>query len=476
MKKIHFIGIAGKAIAPIAKMMQDLGWKVTGSDINVFEPMPSLLRKHGIEWYEGFDPARVHNVDEVLIGGSMLMKDKNNPEFLEAIKIGHKPFGYEKLVREHILKENSIVVAGTYGKSTTSALMIWILKEAGLNPSFMTGGQPINYDSGVETTDSEFSVLEGDEFVSVWGYDMTPRFHYYNPKYAILTATQWDHVNIYPTEEAYIDSFKKFAEIVVKRNGFLLSAFNGQNNDIIRDYVNTLGGINYTYSVNDNLNSVNSKSVDQADFTAEIIDYEDIYTKFIVKYKSEIIGEFKTELIGRHNIENCLSTIALSYLLKLDLKKVSNAISTFKGLKVHQELVGKNSNGAKIYADLAHSAVKAKATLEALRNRYQKEKIIVVFDPHASSLSEKKSLEWYPTSFDLADEVIIPQVSVKKSTPKEERVYGIDIVNSIKTTQPNCRYIPIDEKIVAYLKAQDNNCVIIFMSGGGWRNIITSLI
>jgi UDP-N-acetylmuramate: L-alanyl-gamma-D-glutamyl-meso-diaminopimelate ligase len=470
MKKIHFIGIAGKAIAPIAKMMQDLGWKVTGSDINVFEPMPTLLNKNGIEWYEGFDPNRVHNVDKVLIGGSMLMKDKNNPEFLEAIKLGHKPVGYEALIRDFVLKENSIVVAGTYGKSTTSAIMIWILKEAGINPSFMTGGQPVNYESGVESTNSEYSVLEGDEFVSVWGYDMTPRFHYYNPKYAILTATQWDHVNIYPTEQEYIDSFKKFAKILVKQNGFLVSALNGVNNDLIREYVNTLGGVNYTYCVsNSNMNSV-------ADFTAEITGFNDIYTQFTVKYKTEVIGEFETELIGQHNIENCLSTIALSYLLKIDMRKVESAIKSFKGLKVHLELVGKNANGAKIYTDLAHSAVKAKATLEALRERYKDESITVVFDPHASSLSDKKSLEWYPGAFDQADEVIIPQVSVKKSTPKDERVYGIDIVKSIKSTQPNTYYIPIDENIVKYLTEKDSDTIIIFMSGGGWREIVNQTI
>ncbi len=164
-------------------------------------------------------------------------------------------------------------------------------------------------------------------------------------------------------------------------------------------------------------------------------------------------------------------------VLNKDIDKVALAISEYKGVRRRQEIRGINSKGAIIIDDLAHSAVKAKATLEALRTRYKNENIVVIFDPHASSLSDRKSLEWYAGAFDLANKVYIPRVTVKKSTNKEERVYGIDIVNAIKSTQSNVEYAPSDEILIQKLQSDsDSQTIIVFMSSGGWRGIIENII
>lgn len=470
MKKIHFTGIAGVGMAPLALMMKDLGWTVTGSDQNVFEPMLSFLNK-SIDWQEGYDAKRVEDADIVVIGGSPLMNDINNPEFMRAKELGKKLVSYPYLIQEYLAKENSVVVAGSYGKTTTSAILMWLLDYIGVNPAFFSGGQPLNFNSGVRYTDSKYSVAEGDEYVAAWGFDMEPKFMYYKPSHTIITSTRWDHLNIYPTLESYIDAFRKLIKLTKENGGIVLLSASGENNDVL---FNENPDIEYSYSLKDKTQLFKAKThysgvVDDVQNNIE-------FTTFKVYKNDVLLGNFQTTMIGNHNVEDCTAAIAMIDILGLDLKLAGEGLKLFKGIKRRQEVRGKTATGAIVMDDLAHSAVKAKATLEALRTRYKTEKIIAIFDPHASSLADRKTLEWYPGTFDLATEVIIPRVKVKKSTPKDQRVYGIDIVEAIKQTQPNVSYMATDEIIVDHLQEQDNKTLIVFMSSGGWRGMIEKLV
>ena len=154
-KKIHFIGIAGVAIAPIAKMLKDMGWIVTGSDEEVFDPILTYLKTNDIAWQEGFDASRVQDVDMVLIGGGAVLKHSNNVELEEAKRLNKKIVTFAQILEEILVKEESIVVTGTYGKTTTSGLLAYLLDRLNLNPSFMTGGQPIHFASGTRNTNSK---------------------------------------------------------------------------------------------------------------------------------------------------------------------------------------------------------------------------------------------------------------------------------------------------------------------------------
>ncbi len=470
-KKIHFIGIAGVAIAPIAKMLKDMGWIVTGSDEEVFDPILTYLKTNDIAWQEGFDASRVQDVDMVLIGGGAVLKHSNNVELEEAKRLNKKIVTFAQILEEILVKEESIVVTGTYGKTTTSGLLAYLLDRLNLNPSFMTGGQPIHFASGTRNTNSKYSVLEGDEFAAAFGYDNEPKFIYYKPKYSLITASQWDHLNLYPTEQSFIDAFKKLLDKTVTNSGIALLCSTGKNIDILfNEYKDKLPI--YTYSIYDTqFKGFSHYSV------SNIKNIDMVYTSFKVLRDNKEVGEFKTQLIGNHNIENDLGAIAMCDILQFDLVAVSQAMSEYKGVRRRQEIRGINSKGSIVMDDLAHSAVKAQSTLEALRSRYKQEKIVVIFDPHASSLSDRKSLEWYAGAFDKADKVYVPRVTVKKRTNKDDRVYGIDIVNTIKTTQPNVEYAPKDEILINNLKNDStSNTVIVFMSSGGWRNIIDEIL
>lgn len=474
MKHIHFIGIAGSAIAPIAKMMKNLGWKVTGYEHNrVWEPMKSVLKNAGIEYYE-IEPnlENIADADLVVIGGSVLMKNENDPEFTEAKRLGKKIVGYADLLRDHVVKKNSVVVSGTYGKTTISALLAWILEVAEVNPSFMSGGQPLNFESGVRSTDSEYSVVEGDEYVSVWGFDMEPRFIYYKPKFTLMTSAKWDHLNVYPTEESYIEAFNKLALRTSQNKGVLLLCASGENLEKVKK---SYKGKVFTYIMQEK--EKEKRIQGGVDYTGEVIEYLHDKTVFRVYEGPELLWEFETPMIGQHNVENCVAAIAMARILGIDLLPIEKAMKTFKGVKRRQEVKGVSSKGATVIDDFAHSPVKVKATLEALRTRYSDNKIIVVFGPHASTLSDPESLKWYPHTLDAADYVIIPKVTVKKSTPKENRVYGKDIVEAIAKSQPNVEYIPVNENIVLKIKEMsDENTVVAFMSSGSWDGLIEAVL
>ncbi len=461
-ESIHFIGIGGSAIAPLAVEMSKHGYAVSGSDVNIFDPALTLLNKNKIDWYEGFKPEKIKSADLVIIGGSMLMKDSENPEFVEAKKLKKQIESFTYLINKHIVKKESIVVCGTYGKTTITSLIAWILETADLNPSFLVGGLPLNFEYGIKATDSNYSVVEGDEYAASFGFDMNPKFLYYTPKHTIITAAQWDHVNLYPTEQSYINAYEKLAKLVQENHGQIYFSENGENNDKVRQEYK---GKSKTYGFKN------------ADFLAYKIKFSENKTTFCVKKGDKEIGEFETTLIGTHNIENCLAAISLTYDLGISLEKIKEGIKTYKGVKRRLEHVGTNSKGAIILDDFAHSPIKAQSTLEALRTRYKDKNIITIYSPRVSERESKETLKWYKNTFKEANHVIIPKITVKKSTEKEFRIHGIDIINAINKEEKNKHYFPKEEQILSFLKENsDKNTIIVFMSAGGWGDLMKKAI
>jgi UDP-N-acetylmuramate: L-alanyl-gamma-D-glutamyl-meso-diaminopimelate ligase len=458
---IHLIGVGGSAIAPLAVMLQKEGYTITGSDANVFEPALSLLNKNKIDWYEGAKPEKIKDADLVIIGGSMLMKDKDNPEYIEAKKLKKRIESFTYLVKEHIIKENSIVITGTYGKTTITSLIAWILESANLNPSFLIGGLPLNFDYGIRKTDSNYSVVEGDEFAASFGFDMTPKFMYYEPKYTVITATQWDHVNMYTTEKEYIDAFKELVELTNGNKGNLLISTDGKNNQEVAEVSN----------------NVQYYGLKKGDFTVENLKFNEDKTTFFVNKGDDRIGEFETTLLGIHNVENCLAAISLLHNIGIDSETIKDGLKTYKGVKRRLEIIGKNSKGATIIDDFAHSPVKAQSTLEALRTRFKEKKILAIYSPRVSERESKATLSWYKNTFDAANSIIIPKITVKKTTKKEERIHGIDIINAIEKDETEKHYFPKEEQILEFLENNsDRDTIIIFMSAGGWGDLMEKAV
>lgn len=455
-KKAYLIGIAGKTMAPLAKAFKDLGWEVSGSDHKgVYPPISIYLQENKILYVEGYDAKNIpKDADLVVVGRGALLVDPENPEYLEAKKLKLNIKSYPEVLKDYLIKENSIVVVGTYGKTTITALITWILMSAGLNPSFMIGGIPINLKDGVKITNSDYSVVEGDEPPALFETD-PPKFMFYKPKYLLLTATHWDHPEVFKTEKEYLNAFIKLVE-KLPNDGFL--AYNMDS--VKKEITEIFKGKKITYSL------ANSK----ADYFVDQITKSQEKTYFRVRGTKEIF-DLETSLLGSHNLENLCGTVALCSELGIKKEIIKGAVKTFKGVKTRLEFLGKFADRY-LYWDLAQHPSKVKGTLSALRKHFPENKIFAVYDPSATALKYKETLSWFKGAFDPVDQVVVGKVIFLKKITKENRVAGPDFVKAISKTQKNVFYEPVDEKIIDYLvhESRPDN-VIIFLSSGGLRFI-----
>lgn len=455
-KKVHFIGICGVAMAPVAKMYLDLGWQVSGSDVAFWPPMSDYLRQNpAIRFYPGWHPEKIGQPDLVIVGNFI---GPNNPEF-KYIKEKNMPFqSYPEALREHVIKEKSIVVAGTYAKTTISALLIWILENQGLNPSYMSGGILNNMPDGVRSTDSKWSVVEGDEYpASRW--EVKSKFFYYQPKCLVLTSADWDHMDIFKTEADYIDNFRKLVA-QIPTDGIIVANKVGTNLNLI-------------------LNDAPCPVVyykDKADYHISLVTRE-LNNFFMVENKAKgFLEEFETSLVGLFNIDNLLAGISVANELGFDIDKLKSSVASFKGVRRRLDIRGKSAQGAIIVDDLAHSPVKAKGAIMALKDWYPNSQLYAIFEPNVGSRT-KESLDSYNQAFKFADEVIIPRLSTIKSRPGEERLDGQALADHIKKTSGQTKYIGDDDELVGYLKQKTQaGDVIVFLGSHGFRGMIEELL
>lgn len=407
-------------MAGLAKALQYLGWEVSGSDhVNVYPPSTTYLEKYRIKYARGYRRENLtDDYDLVVVGRSALMLDPKNPEYFRAKELGCPVISFPELVQKYVVKENSIVIAGTYGKSTTTALIVWILMKAGYNPSYLIGDEAFNFDDNIKITESEYSVVEGDETPSLMEND-PPKFMFYKPKYLLLTATEYDHPEIYKTKEDYIDAYIKLVEILPK------------------------DGVLFYES-----GTVDKRVID-ACMCQKI--------KFLNNTEVEIDERFK---------ESALRAITLCNFLGIEANIIRDSVSTFKGLRGRLDYLGK-SGGRFLYYDFSQQSSKVKMSLQMLRKMHKENRIIVIFNPSATSLKYKTGLRGYTDAFLGINEVIIAKVNFISAISGEDRVTGPDLVEAFGGTN-KVAYVPVNEKIVEWIvqntKAED---VVIFMSSGG---------
>jgi UDP-N-acetylmuramate: L-alanyl-gamma-D-glutamyl-meso-diaminopimelate ligase len=446
-KKAYFIGIAGKAMSALANSFGEQGWEVLGSDHKgIYPPVSTYLQEKGLKYTEGYSEKNLPSeVDLVVVGRSPLMIDPQNPEYLKAKKQRFTVKSYPEVVREYLVKENSVVVAGTYGKTTITALLSYILEKAGLNPCFLIGGIPLNFENGVRITDSNFSVVEGDEPPALFKGDPS-KFMFYKPKYLVLTATIYDHPEVFKTEKEYRQAFIDLVKLLPKDG---LIVYNKENTS--PRVLENFSGKKISYSFND----------PSCDYFVSEVSFGQM-TSF--KIKGEVL---KTCLLGKHNLENICAAFALASELGIKNEIIAEATAQFKGVKTRLEFLG-TAGGRIFYWDFAQHPAKVKGTLEALRTHFPDKKIIGVYDPKTTGLKYKESLGWFKDSFKQADEVIVAKVGFIKDVPAEQRVSGKDLVEAISRSQRKCFYEPFSEKITEYLISNTKKGdIVVFMSSGG---------
>jgi UDP-N-acetylmuramate: L-alanyl-gamma-D-glutamyl-meso-diaminopimelate ligase len=413
----HFIGICGVAMSALALAFKRQGYTVTGSDAGFYPPVSTHLKDAGIDFYPGWHPEKMGTPDLVIVGN---VAGSSNPEWL-AVQEKNLPYkSYPEVVRDFFIKrkKHSIVCAGTYGKSTSTALLTWILKEAGYDPSYMFGGLALNDIPAAELTKSDWTVIEGDEYkASRW--DTGPKFAYYAPTELLLTSIVWDHADIYPTEKLYQEAFQKLVDSLPKSGLLVISE---KATPIITTKkakqlkLATYGKKNendYYYS-----NIIENKKGLQFTINHQATSY---------KLQATTLGTYMAD-----NITGCF---ALAKEIGIDTEKIISAVANFAGMK--RRLEKRHEDKITIFDDIAHSPSKAEAVLVSLRKIYSG-KIIAVFEPNTGN-RQPQSAPGYANAFAAADEVIIPRLTlVKKDTTADKKIFeGDQLTKVIGKTHPH---------------------------------------
>lgn len=450
-QKIHISAVCGKAMASVACMLRDYGYEVTGSDAAFNPPMSDVLKNEKIKCKE-YSKNNLKGVDLLVVGNTL---PYNAIEVEEARKKKIPMLSGAEVVGQLFKDKRSLVVAGTHGKTTTSAMLTYVF--SGTNPAFMIGGvfQNSTDSYSVGSKKSEYMVYEGDEYNSAF-FDRGPKFLHYNPTSVILTSVEYDHIDLYNSFGDYKQAFQFLVEIIPK-GGYLVVHVEVKN---ILDISRCRGKV-FTYG---------SKN---ADFVYKIKRNTEAGVVFEVKSKKGGTVELTTPLFGEYNIANSTAVYALALLEGINKKEIAKKIKTFPGTKERQEYLGETKDGVKVIRDYAHHPHAVELTIKGLRERYPKRKIFCVFEPRSASSKRKDFENPYSKSLDFADEVIIidPGVRTENAINVENIVKTINLKKNKSYSVKNCSdaLFLLKEKITS-------NEIVVFMSSGDMEGVPFKLL
>ncbi|MEZ5345685.1 MAG: UDP-N-acetylmuramate:L-alanyl-gamma-D-glutamyl-meso-diaminopimelate ligase [Pyrinomonadaceae bacterium] len=455
----HLIGICGTAMASLAGMLQAQGHKVTGSDQNVYPPMSTQLEELGIEVFKGYNRENIDvGADRFIVGNAIR---RGTPE-LEELLDRKLPYysQAETVKREFIRGRRSLVVAGTHGKTTTTSIASWVAEVGGLDPSFLVGGIVQNFGASFRVTDSDFFVIEGDEYDTAY-FDKKPKFMHYLPETAIINNIEFDHADIYRDLEAIKFEFSRLMNLV-PGNGHLIV---GIDSDVARDVLDSMRAKLHT-----NIETFGTS--DDAKWQARYMDYSGDSAKFTVFKEGHSWGEFETNLIGEFNVKNCLAVIIAADAWGISKDKIQEAFSTFKSVKRRVEIRGVE-RGVTVIDDFAHHPTAVEETLKALKQKYEKNRLIAVFEPRSWSSRLAVFQEKYEKAFNYADYVIIAGVYDTSQASELGKILDTnELVEKIALQGKPVFSLPDADKIVEHLTPEmKDGDIVAIMSNGGFGGI-----
>ena len=432
-------------MASAAAAMLDKGFAVTGSDQNVYEPMASFLAAKKIEVMNGYDERNLaHKPDLVVIGNAI---SRGNPEAEYALDHKLRYTSLSALLAEFFIRgKRSLVVSGTHGKTTTTSLLTWVFEHNGLNPSYLIGGIPNNFSQGARFTDSDWFIIEGDEYDTAF-FDKRSKFIHYQPEVAIINNLEYDHADIFENLAAIQKTFSHFIRLV-PRNGLLLG--NG-------DDANLAPLLNVTHCPvkRFGLGADNAVQGFNLRFGPTATEFE------IPSFK------FHLNLVGELNVRNALAVIGAAKHCGLSNKQIQGAFDTFKGIKRRMEVKG-IAGGVTVIDDFGHHPTAIRETLRALRIKYAREKIWAIFEPRTNTTRRNYFQDELAASFADANGVIVSQIARLELLAPEERLNPEKLMKDIGATGKPTAYLPDADAIVTHLakQVQGGDVVVVFSNGG----------
>ena len=455
----HLIGICGTAMASLAGMLQARGHHVTGSDQNVYPPMSTMLRDLSINVLQGFNREHLTPAPDCVIVGNAI--PRGNPEVEETLKRKLLYRSQAETVKEEFIRgRHSLAVAGTHGKTTSTSIAAWVIDQGGLDPTFLIGGVAQNFGSSFRVTQSDYVIVEADEYDTAY-FDKGPKFMHYLPELAIVNNIEFDHADIYKDLDAVKLAFRRFMNLVPE-NGRLIAGWDGPN---VRAVVESFGPKLFTQLETFGTSEDARWQVRNADFTGGL-------SRFEVFRDQQPWGEFQTPLLGEFNLLNCLAVIIAANAWDVSRERIQDALATFKNVKRRVEVRGEQ-RGITVIDDFAHHPTAVRETLRALRARYTDRRLIAIFEPRSWSSRLAVFQNDYANAFVAADYVVVASVfDSQKVTEKGRALDTEELIEAISRQGKPALALPGADEIVEHILPElREGDVVAIMSNGGFGGI-----
>lgn len=458
MKKAHIIGVAGVAMSACAKLLIDAGWSVSGSDDEFYPPASDYVEKLGITFHHGYRAENIpEDVDLVIIGRNAKLTPETNAEVAHAHEMDTDIKSFPEVVAELIADTHKIVVAGSYGKSTVTSLVSWVLLHAQKDPTYFIGAYPIDMEYTSHKGNGEVSVIEGDEYPTAH-WDNQSKFLHFNADDVLLTAVEHDHVNVFPTYKEYVQPFIELLRKMPEHGLLVACTDNKGVSDILSHAPQYI-----TYGLNQD-----------ALWRSENIHYGET-TTFDLTHDGEFVIQLQTKLLGSHNVQNIVGAAAL--LLTRELvtpEEVQTAIAAFSG--VHRRL-NKVTHISTIpaYEGFGSSYEKARAAIDAIRLHYPDKQIVVLFEPHTFSWRNRDALSWYDSVFDDVHTVLVFEPATQGADTHKQLTQE-EIVARVHASGITTKGVHDADSVHHALNdALNTDSVLLILSSGNLHGVLDTL-
>jgi UDP-N-acetylmuramate: L-alanyl-gamma-D-glutamyl-meso-diaminopimelate ligase len=438
---VHFIAIGGSAMHNLAIALSRKGANVTGSDDEIFEPSRTRLEKQGILPASiGWDANRISSeLDAVILG---MHAREDNPELLKAKELNIPIYSYPEYLYEQSKTKTRVVIGGSHGKTTITSMLLHVVNELGMNVDYMVGAQLEGYDCMVKLTeDAPVMILEGDEYLSS-PIDRRPKFHLYRPNVAIISGIAWDHINVFPTFDNYVDQFDIFCSLIEPNGTLIYNTEDEEVNKLGEKYASTLNAIPYktpTYEV--------AEEGTRLFFDDEI---------------------FNLKIFGGHNLQNLMGAMRLGEAIGIEPKEFFRAVQSFTGAGKRLQKVAEKG-AFTMFKDFAHSPSKLKATTKAVKEQFAERHVVACMELHTFSSLKKEFLPHYKDAMKMADEAVVyysPEVvKHKKLEPISKELVAEGFGGNVLVMNET-------EEVLQFIRSKKwNNAVLLMMSSGNFDGI-----
>jgi UDP-N-acetylmuramate: L-alanyl-gamma-D-glutamyl-meso-diaminopimelate ligase len=463
----HLIGIGGTAMASLAGLLRAAGHRVTGSDAGVYPPMSDLLDRLGIRYHEGYQPANLDPVPDMVVVGNAI--SRGNPELEHVLDARLHYTSAAETIREAFLRgRRTLAVAGTHGKTTTTSLVAWILERCGLQPSFLVGGIAENFGTSFRLAEGEWFVIEADEYDTAY-FDKSPKMWHYRPEVAVVTNVEFDHADIFRDAEAYRWAFSRFINLV-PRSGTLVA---GWDSPAVRALAPASFAPVESFACDE---EGDPRGEGHPRWRAADLEFAGDRTRFRVLRGDVEWGIADSPLPGRFNVQNALAALAAAASTGADRDGILEGLASFRSVRRRMEVRGV-VGGVTVIDDFAHHPTAVRETIRAARQRYPDRRLVAIFEPRSYTAQRRESQADYEAALGQADEIVIAGLFHPERYTRDTAIDPAAMVETWRAAGRIAHHIPEPDRIAERIgRSAGPGDVVLIMSNGGFGGLHGKLL